>query len=178
MGTAVHICACGNHAWFALSRGYCGMVDADTAAVAAAFTWHAKIDKRTGRVCVRRIVHARIGGVRKTFGQFLHNLICPLPEPYRPDHANRNALDNRRENLRAATATTNSINRISRNQKAGLYRGVTEIRGKYRALITSSGKQLTLGYFDNPKDAALAYDVAAKTYHGQFAVLNFSEGLQ
>lgn len=39
--------------------------------------------------------------------------------------------------------------------------------------IGASRGQIHLGYFTNPKSAALAYDRAAAKYHKSFAALNF-----
>jgi hypothetical protein len=39
-------------------------------------------------------------------------------------------------------------------------------------------KSIFLGYFKNEIDAAKSYDNAAKTYHGDFAVLNFESSIE
>jgi hypothetical protein len=44
---------------------------------------------------------------------------------------------------------------------------------KWRAAINIDGKQRHLGHFDDPADAARAYDRAALEAWGEFAVLNF-----
>lgn len=41
------------------------------------------------------------------------------------------------------------------------------------AHIHPNGKTKFLGYYDNPIDAAIAYDKAASIYYGEFARLNF-----
>ena len=43
----------------------------------------------------------------------------------------------------------------------------------WRARIAFNGKRIELGNFNSPVEAAKAYDIAAKKYHGQVAVLNF-----
>lgn len=55
------------------------------------------------------------------------------------------------------------------------YRGVSwsKRNRRWRARIVVGGRQLTLGYFKNKIDAAVAYDEAAEINHGQFAKLNF-----
>ena len=42
-------------------------------------------------------------------------------------------------------------------------------------LIKYNCKRKFIGYFKDEKQAAKAYDEAAKKYHGQFASLNFPE---
>ena len=46
------------------------------------------------------------------------------------------------------------------------FKGVSKAHGKYRAYIW-------LGNFENPEDAARAYDKAALSMYGDFAYLNF-----
>jgi hypothetical protein len=62
------------------------------------------------------------------------------------------------------------------------FRGVVKRRQKYHALISVPGtglfegpKQLFLGSFDTPEEAALRYDEAAKMLFGKNATLNFPE---
>jgi len=63
----------------------------------------------------------------------------------------------------------------SKNQVAIGYRGVCRAngRGKWLASITTKGKTLHLGSFASPRDAALAYDDAARAIRGPKARLNF-----
>jgi hypothetical protein len=36
----------------------------------------------------------------------------------------------------------------------------------------ANGRHFSLGLFDDPKEAALAYNIAAEKYHGEFACKN------
>ena len=86
------------------------------------------------------------------------------------DHKNGNTLDNRMDNLRAATASQNAMNRgIQSNNKAGL-KGITwHARTKtWRADIGAYGKDKTIGYFKTKEEAHEAYCKAAKELHGEF----------
>ena len=58
-----------------------------------------------------------------------------------------------------------------------MYRGVSlrKKSGKWQAGIRFNGINKFLGSFDNEEDAARAYNEAAKIYHGEFAVLNFTD---
>ena len=62
------------------------------------------------------------------------------------------------------------------------YRGVSKValklgRIKFRAQITIDRKVKHLGTFDNPKEAALAYDQAVRHYKLSFSKLNYPNGL-
>lgn len=90
------------------------------------------------------------------------------------DHANGNRLDNRRENLRIATGAQNIYNRAVSVGVTG-YKGVyRNTRSRtYQAAITVNRKKIYLGSFYDPRDAARAYDVAARKVAGLFARGNF-----
>jgi len=96
------------------------------------------------------------------------------------DHISGDTSDNRRCNLRVCRQLDNSKNqRLSRANNTG-YKGVTYNKrlGKYIAQIATERKpQQHLGVFDNPEDAAAAYDRAALLLHGEFARTNADLGL-
>ena len=90
------------------------------------------------------------------------------------DHINSDSLDNRRSNLRVCTVSQNNMNSaIGRNNKSG-YKGVSwdKTNKKWRAGIKAKGKSVSLGSFNSKKDAARAYNEAAKKAYGEFAKLN------
>lgn len=101
---------------------------------------------------------------------FLHRMIIDAPRGVRVDHKNHNTLDNRRANLRLATASQNAGNRRPNLRQAVPFKGVSLLRGRsYQAHIQST----YLGTFTDPMDAALAYDRAAVNRFGEFARINF-----
>jgi hypothetical protein len=90
------------------------------------------------------------------------------------DHKNRNILDDRIENLRAANKSQNNMNSSSRRGSSSIYLGVSydKVKKLWRARIFTSNKNKHLGRFVNEVDAALAYNKAALLYHKEFANLN------
>jgi hypothetical protein len=114
----------------------------------------------------------------KMISRALSRVIMNAPKHLQVDHINKNRFDNRKQNLRLATPSQNSCNR-SRPKKDLLhkYRGIAffkrNLKKPWAARIKFEKKQITLGYFETDVEAALAYDVAAKKYHGEFANLNF-----
>lgn len=80
------------------------------------------------------------------------------------DHINGIKDANYIDNLREATHSENM-----KNQKGKGYR---KNYNKWTARIKLNGKEIYLGSFETEKGAALAYNVAAKKYHGEFANLN------
>lgn len=93
------------------------------------------------------------------------------------DHINRVKSDNRIENLRLATRSENCANSTKKSGASSIYRGVgwNERAKKWQARIAFNGMRKRLGLFSDEKDAAIAYDRAAKEIHGQFANPNFVE---
>lgn len=107
---------------------------------------------------------------------YLHREIAKTPSDMFTDHINRNKLDNRKENLRICTKSQNRANIGHLHSNTSGYKGVFISNGRWRAQITVNKCRIELGYFDDPKSAAIAYDNAAKLYLGEFAGLNFDTG--
>lgn len=104
----------------------------------------------------------------------MHRVIMNTPQGMETDHANRDRLDNRRENLRICTQSQNQSNRaIGTNNTSG-YKGVSwrPEKSKWLAHITVNGQRKHLGYFDTPEQAADAYDEASRKYHMEFSRAN------
>ena len=102
----------------------------------------------------------------------MHRLI--LPDIPRIDHVNGVRVDNRRSNLRPATASQNAMNRSKSPGTSSRFKGVVwkSQPGKWMAYIYVDGKQRYLGYFTDETDAATAYDRAAVEVFGEFAKTN------
>jgi hypothetical protein len=107
---------------------------------------------------------------------FMHREIIEIGDGLFADHINHNTFDNRKANLRPATQTQNNRNRrkfsgVSNSKYKGVY--WKKHLKKWVAQIGVDRKVIHLGCFKKEKDAAKAYDQAAKKYHGEFASLNF-----
>ena len=109
----------------------------------------------------------------------VHRIIFLMHHGYLPDvvdHINRDILDNRIENLRAATVHENSFNRsTSPRNKLGVKGVVYESRFKLKPYVAyiklPSGKRTRLGQWATLEEAAAAYNKAAQQLHGTFAPL-------
>lgn len=105
---------------------------------------------------------------------YVHKLIYLFHHGYMPeqvDHINRDALDNRIENLREATGSQNCANRkLFKNNTSGA-RGVSwdKTRGKWAAHASVNGVQKKLGYYDDLEAAAEQAKNARIKFHGDYA---------
>ncbi len=93
------------------------------------------------------------------------------------DHINGDTLDNTRANLRLASRSQNMANsQLAANNSSGA-KGVCwdKTHNSWQAQIVVNGKRIRLGRFKAKNDAIRAYNVAAFTHHGEFAVLNMIE---
>lgn len=108
----------------------------------------------------------------------MHNLVKPISNDKYNEHKDRNRLNNQKENLRDATIGQNNCNKTKYTNNTSGYKGVfrDKVYNKWFARITIDGKNIYLGGFHDKDEAALAYNVAAVKYHGEFAVLNTVEG--
>jgi len=150
-----------------LTQGLVALVDdADYAAVVAAGKWHANPDKHT---FYARRTFRRDGGRQMVP---MHRFITGWPYV---DHRNGDGLDNRRQNLRPADNSENSMNRgLAANNTSG-FKGVSRHERRWQSRIRLDGLLIHLGTFGTPEDAARAYDEAALALFGQFARPNFPQ---
>lgn len=123
---------------------------------------------------VRQDYLGKIAGKYKYKNVFMHRQVAKTPEGKITDHINGDKLDNRRENLRVCSHKDNNANsKLFKTNTSG-YRGVSLIKstGKWRATISVKNKSINLGHFNSIKEAAIAYNEAAKTHQGKYARLN------
>jgi hypothetical protein len=90
------------------------------------------------------------------------------------DHINGNRLDNRKLNLRVVNAKQNAQNSRPRKNSSSKYKGVCKDKklNKWQAQIKINGKSMYLGSYVEEKEAAVAYNRAAKEAYGEYAYLN------
>lgn len=103
-----------------------------------------------------------------------HRLAFLIHNGYLPevvDHKNRNKLDNRACNLRAADKSLNACNSKTRSDNTSGTKGVGlhKSSGKWRARIRVDKKEYYLGLFANKEDASNAVKTARSKLHGDFA---------
>lgn len=87
------------------------------------------------------------------------------------DHINQDGLDNRFENLREATRAQNRCNVGKTIKNTSGWKGVSWHRAqeKWVARIGVGKKRISLGYFEDIREAAEAYIFAALELHGEYA---------
>lgn len=109
---------------------------------------------------------------------YMHRLILNAQSKQWVDHINHDGLDNRRANLRICTPLQSNRNkRPFKNKSTSIYKGVDwrKQTKRWRARIKGARKVRYLGDFNSERDAAIAYDNAARELFGDFAWFNFPE---
>lgn len=99
----------------------------------------------------------------------MHRVILNPPKGFSVDHKNGNGLDNRRSNLRIATASLNGANRKNQGNNSSGFKGVDFKKGKWRARIAHKKKRYELGFFATKEEAAAMYMQAAQAFFGDYA---------
>ena len=153
-----------------LTQGKYAIVDPEDFERFNKYKWHAV--KSTNTFYARRTIY--VG--KKYVSIMMHRELIHPPGYLFVDHINHNGLDNRKANLRLATCAQNTYNRIHlRKCKSSKYKGVSWKKQKMKWIVNVryNCKNKFIGYFKDEKQAAKAYDKAAKKYHGEFASLNF-----
>lgn len=142
-------------------KGWCGCIHS-----------HKRQDGKYGNVFKYIVRHSSGNGRRKN--QYLHRMIVNAPKYAKVDHKNGDTLDNRRSNLRICSTAENVRNSVKISRNTSGYKGVSFLRrtSKWKVTITVNGDHKHLGYFSTREAAAMAYNVAAEKYFGEFAKLN------
>lgn len=129
------------------------------------FNWHIKHNG----------VQGRTKGKRPWAYVKISRLVMNVTDPDRVvDHINHNIYDNRKINLRICSVAENNQNRRKQIRNQLDYKGIYETEtGTYNAMIGFERKIIYIGNFKTQKEAALAYDSAARHFFKDFACLNF-----
>ncbi len=159
-----------------LTKGYVALVDDQDYERVAQYKWFANEVKCKGvqyAVYAQRTVK-RCDGTRTSL--MLHRFILEVIDPkIEVDHEDADGLNCQRYNLRKATHTQNQHNQGKQHRNTSGFKGVYKhAKNKnWIAQIRDRGKTKHLGCFNSAKEAAKAYDEAARRFYGKFAVLNF-----
>lgn len=157
-----------------LTRGMVALVDDDIYDFLNQWKWRA----HKGRVTFYANRTSKVSdGIpySKRHTVLMHRVIMGVSNPsLLVDHKDYNGLNNQRGNLRVCTVGENNRHRRSAKNSSSKYLGVSfcKEKGLWAAAIFVNSKQKRLGRFKKEKDAAIAYNNAAKLFHGEFANLN------
>jgi hypothetical protein len=128
-----------------------------------------------GYVRCSRYIKTKYSSVKEDL--FLHRLIMGIVKGFEIDHANRDKLDNKRENLRRASRGENTHNKNKSKNTTSKYRGVCyrpkiNKKNPWIAYVSKNKKVNYLGYFNSENEAAEIYNKKAKELWGDFAYQN------
>lgn len=118
-------------------------------------------------------------GIRRFIHRAIYARHHSLSSRQMIDHIDGNGLNNQKVNLRIADSRGNSRNQRKIKPTGSKYKGVRpSYKGQWKAVIRTGmdNKQTTIkSSFPSERWAAIAYDIYARKYHGEFAVLNFPD---
>jgi hypothetical protein len=157
-------------AYIQLTQGLYALVDRDDAELLSQWTWQA-LQLTPGKFYAGRT--EVVDGKQRTVFMARQLLQSPLGKTV--DHRYAKTLDNRRSQIRIATAHQNSMNQSTHATRK--YKGVTRFGDTQycRSMIRVNGKLINLGFYpiEQEIEAAKAYDEAAIEHFGEFARTNF-----
>lgn len=115
----------------------------------------------------------------------MHRLIMNPSKEMVVDHIDHDTLNNQKSNLRVCTKAQNNMNSKSqKNSRTSKYKGVCKkvarVKRSYGywektywyAFISINSRVKSLGLYSTEREAALAYNEAARKHQGEFANLN------
>jgi hypothetical protein len=155
-----------------LTRGYFAVIDEADGDAVGRWNWSASISSDNRVIYAKRTVKTATSSRSLPLHGFLWRH-WGMPACPQVDHRDSDGLNNRRENLRAATGGQNSGNTRAHKDSASGIKGVRMHPRAHRweARICSHGESRHLGLFDTAEEAAAAYAAAARAAFGEFARL-------
>ena len=150
-----------------LTQGKYAIIDIEDYDLVSQYKWFSSYEK--GNQSFYAKTNIKVG--EKTTIERLHRLILSAKKGEIVDHINGDTLDNRRCNLRFASAAENIRNSRRRSTNTSGFKGVwwNKQVNKWQADIKVLGKKIYLGRYDDPQDAHEAYCAAALKHYGEFA---------
>jgi hypothetical protein len=149
-----------------LTQGKYALVDDEDFEWVNYFKWQVGIKYKGG--------YRYASTTHKKKGILMHRFIMKAVKGIEIDHIDGNTFNNQRKNLRFCNRSDNMKNRIKQSNSTSPYKGVgfRKDTQKWFSRISIDGVATRLGQFLNAKEAAHAYNKAAKKYYGKFAKLN------
>lgn len=129
-----------------------------------------------GHVSCDRQVQTPYGSLTQRL--YMHKLVTGVNnKKWQIDHENRVKSDNRRSNLRMATASQNSANAVrvkgSNSGFRGVHRCARSLNKPYVVTFKEESGRRSSRRYATAEEAAREYDRKALERYGDFAVLNF-----
>lgn len=154
----------GDIAFVPLTKGYETVIDAADVPLVEGVSWTLHASRDGSLYAYRKSPSPE----KRTL--WMHRVLMNAEEGVETDHRDRNGLNNRRSNLRAATSSQNKCNQKRRSDNTSGFRGVVwdKQAKRWYAYIKLNGKRKLLGRFRSPEEAHAAYCVASAEVHGEF----------
>jgi len=153
-----------------LSKGTFSIIDENDFERVNCYKWHLTSSQSSKTHYAKTSIWDKLS--KKNVDIKLHRFILGLSDrKILVDHKNLNGLDNRKSNLRIATASQNVQN--SRKPNKWGYRGIYKDKKTWTARIRTTKKTIRIGGFRTSREAARKYDELARRHFGEFAQCNF-----
>lgn len=154
-----------------LTKGYRALVDEKDYKWISAYKWRANVSVNKRKVYASRVTSRKDGPQKQIM---MHRQIMGLEskDEWQVDHINGNTLDCRRSNLRLATGSQNSMNRIYRRKTKSGVPGITKSHtdGMWNVRVQCEGKRYWIGTFRSIEEAIENRNFWIRAYHGEFGI--------
>ena len=153
-----------------ISQGKYALVDDSDYESLMKFKWYARKDHLRDVYYTNK--SEKVDGTWKNIP--MHRVIMNPPNGMFVDHKDGDGLNNQRSNLRVCTASQNNQNSKKASGKTSQYKGVSwsAYHNRWRACIEIQYRQKYIGVFRTELEAAIIWNMTARKYFGEFALLN------